>query len=335
MRHPRQVRALRRRQGHGLPAAVFLLTALVVVLGSAAPAAAEVGRVDVASSSLARQHASLSARSAHGAPRVARGPVVRRAAEPVGDWTHVFEVASYVTAQPPAVPLVLLIADSTAREATVSDVSWAAKVAKLSGPAVVSYTLGSTNQTYTHDLAVVEALPTGPALVFIGVGLSRFTNAQPVPATPDVGAVAALSPWVQHHYSGRHILSAVKKKALVRSWLKTRAPVFKRNYAANLTALDTLVQACQQKGMTPVLVELPLNLPIVRHAFDRQRARYRMGCAGIASTRQVPYLRFVGKIGLRSRDFYDLIHLVGPGRSKYQARLAAEVVTLLAPPAQP
>lgn len=258
----------------------------------------------------------------------------RAGTERVSDWTHVFEVASYVTAQPPAVPLVLFVADSTGREGTVSEARLTGAVAASGGPLVAAYSLASHNQTFAADLAVVQALPDRPALVLIGVGLSRFTNAQPVPAIPAVGTVTALSPWVQHLYGSRHILSRDQKRALVRTWLRRRAPVFRRNVAANLAALDTLVQTCQAKGMTPVLVELPLNLPIVRHAFDRQRARYRAGCVGIAQARGITYLRFVGRIGLRSRDFYDLIHLVGAGRTKYQTRLAAETATLLAPYAQ-
>ena len=57
----------------------------------------------------------------------------------------------------------------------------------------------------------------------------------------------------------------------MRWWLADRYPLFKENFAGNTAELEQLIVACQARGLHPVLLELPLNLPIVRHAFDKPR----------------------------------------------------------------
>ena len=43
----------------------------------------------------------------------------------------------------------------------------------------------------------------------------------------------------------------------------------------------------------------------------------------------MPYLDFNRELAIPSADFYDLSHLVEPGRVLWQKRLADELVTLL------
>ena len=93
--------------------------------------------------------------------------------------------------------------------------------------------------------------------------------------------------------------------------------------------LRELIALCQDKGFYPVLVELPLNLPIVRHSWDAPRDRYRRGARAAAATYGIPYDDFIARIGLVSNDFVDLSHLVEPGRAKYQRRLSHVVVARL------
>ena len=57
----------------------------------------------------------------------------------------------------------------------------------------------------------------------------------------------------------------------MRWWLADRYPFFKENFAGNAAELDQLIATCQTRGLHPVLLELPLNLPIVGHAFDKPR----------------------------------------------------------------
>ena len=77
-------------------------------------------------------------------------------------------------------------------------------------------------------------------------------------------------------------------------------------------------------------VELPLNLPIVRHAFDKPRVQYRDSCRALAKKYTIPKINFLKRTHLVSSDFADLFHLVEPGRVKWQLRLSKTVVSLLA-----
>ena len=74
------------------------------------------------------------------------------------------------------------------------------------------------------------------------------------------------------------------------------------------------------------MLEMPLNLPVIGDAFDDARAQYQKGCLDLAAKYDIKYVRFVSKIGLRGTDFYDLRHLLPPGRRKWQTRLSRELV---------
>ena len=65
------------------------------------------------------------------------------------------------------------------------------------------------------------------------------------------------------------------------------------------------------------------------HAFDAPRAQVRAGCRALAKKYDIPYVDFAQKAGMVSGDFYDLLHLVQPGRVKYQRRLCGQLVGLL------
>jgi len=257
---------------------------------------------------------------------------------PVSELRHIKEAHAYLAglARPITPPLVYLIGDSTTRESVVSEAKWAAKVLQLGGPEVQPYVLASQNQTFPLDRVITDGLPEEPALVLISVGLSRFTN--PPAQDPALGEplppLAAMSPWRQHLYSASDRLTAAQKRAKVRLWLQRRYPLFKNNRAANVARLRALVQECQRRGWRVALLEMPVNRAVVGHAFDTPIARYRADCLAIASDAGIRFLRFTGVVSRSSANFYDLIHLVGNGptggRTKWQARLSAEVVKLMA-----
>ncbi len=275
-------------------------------------------------------------------PDVAARPVVAVAAAArvatVSEIVHIKEAHAYLAglARPITPPLVYFIGDSTTRESVITEARWAAKVLQLGGPEVQPYVLASQNQTFPLDQVIADGLPDEPALVLVAVGLSRFTN--PPAKDPTLGEplapLAAMSPWRQHLYSASDRLTAAQKRAKVRQWLERRYPLFKKNRAANVARLRALVQHCRSRGWKVALVEMPVNKAVVGHAFDAPIARYRTDCLAIARDAGVRFLRFTGVVSRSSANFYDLIHLVGNGpaggRTRWQARLSAEVVKLMA-----
>jgi hypothetical protein len=241
----------------------------------------------------------------------------------------VLQVVANLKAQPPAAPLVCLLGGSAARESTIDDASWSGQVTTLGGPPVVAYNLGSRNRTLAQDVELVRALPKTPGIVYIGINVGRFT-APPSHPTLDLPEPSqSLLPYRQHQYSQSKILSVARKRALLAKWLAERYPVFKKNYASNLETLDKLVVACKDRGLRPVLLELPRDTAIVGHALDAPVARYTSGCRALAKKHGVPWVSFVNAARLPNADFYDLWHLVEPGRAVWQRFLSANSAGLL------
>ena len=244
------------------------------------------------------------------------------------DWQHALRVAQELRDAPPSQPVVLLLGGSSAREATVSDASWAADTARRGGPTVVAYNLGSRNQTFEQETALVGALPSIPMLIYIGVNRGRFTS--PPTTTTSTTPEATKGTYTQHHYSSARIWTPARKEQAVQRWLRVRYPVFKERFAANLERLDKLVATCLRRGYRPVIVDLPRNMEVIGGAFDAPDDQYQEGCRQLASARGVPFLGFIDALGLENADFFDLDHLVDPGRPKFQGRLAEESARLLA-----
>ncbi len=246
------------------------------------------------------------------------------------DWYHALDVIAAVAKAPPEVPLVVLVGGSCARECTVGDGDWATQVDRRGGPPVVTYNIGSRNQTFYEDVALVKGLPAQvPTIVYIGVNMGRFTSPytrKDVPLTPDPDKSARHS---QHHYSRTRILTLAQKKALIPDWLTRRYPVFKARFKYNLGQLERLVRACKRRGFHPVLLELPRNMAVIGGAFDRPIQRYHRGCKALAWKHGVPFVNFVRAARLVNRDFFDLAHLVEPGRVKFQRLLSDRTVRLL------
>jgi len=245
------------------------------------------------------------------------------------DWAHVLQVVANLQEQPPAEPVVCLLGGSAARESTIDDAKWAAQVKKLGGPSVVAYNLGSRNRTLAQDVKLIQALPETPGIVYIGINVGRFTAPPSHPTLDLPEPTQSLPPYRRHQYSQSKILSVAKKKALLSEWLAKRYPVFKKNYASNLKTLEKLLAACKDQGLRPVLLELPRNTAIVGHALDAPVAQYASGCRALAKKHGVPWVSFVGAPRLPNADFYDLWHLVEPGRTVWQKLLSAKTVALL------
>jgi len=242
-------------------------------------------------------------------------------------------LATSVTPSPTgsAPPAVYILGGSSARESIVGNANLATQIESAGGPAVRVLDLGASNQSYADDAALVKAMPAGPALVLIGVNQGRYTGSPTAPGGGSAAARAVLagSGEVKHRYSAKAILSDEKKTVLAARWAAEREPLFEKNYAANESALERLVRLCQRRGFRPVLMELPVDLEIAGDTLGGVRARFRAGSRRLATRYDIPFLDFVADAGLRNEEFYDLFHLVEPGRIKWQKRLTTEVVPLL------
>jgi hypothetical protein len=247
------------------------------------------------------------------------------------DWYHALEVVAELRERPPGLPLVVLIGGSCARECTVSDADWAAQVRRRAGPEVDTYDLGSRNQTFYEDVALVKALPKTPAIVFIAVNTERFTSpytTRPVSLEPD----PVKSAWyAQHHYTSARILSLQRKREMARDWMVRRYPVFRSRYAYNLGQLGRVPRECQKRPyLHPVILEMPRNMQVIGSALSRPIRQYHGGCKDLAKEYRIPFVNFVAAARLVNRDFYDLGHLVQPGRVKFQRLLSDRTIALLA-----
>lgn len=313
--------------------------------GRSAGAIARLALLVVLSAALALPAAACSAQPEVGAAPSsgdAVAPSGATGAEDVGaragsgsDWSHVLQVVANVKAAPPAKPLVILLGGSAARESTISDRSWRTQIVAKGGPVAAVYNLGSSNRTLAQNVAIVKALPEGtserPTIVYIGVNLGSFTRAQktarislPQPDTP-----LPAYKYKQHHYSQKRILTAANKRMLVKAWLTDRYPVFKRNFASSAGVLDELIATCKTRGLHPVLFELPRNTAIIGRRLDAPTKRYRDTCRALAGKHGIPYVNLVAQARLRNHAFYDLWHLIEPGRKVWQSLLSTRTATLL------
>ncbi len=133
-----------------------------------------------------------------------------------------------------------------------------------------------------------------------------------------------------HQYSVRDdILSTAKKKALLQNWLAKRYPVFKRNFANSAAVLETLIKTCKTRGYKPVLFELPRNTQIIGNSLNAPTTKFREKCKTLAARYKIPWVSQVAAAKLPSTDFYDLWHLVEPGRTVWQRLLSVKTAALL------
>lgn len=243
------------------------------------------------------------------------------------EWGHALYVAEGLRTEPPEMPVVLLLGGSSAREATVSDVSWAAEVQRR-GASAITHNFGSRRQTFEQEVVYVKTLPRVPMVIYIGVNLGRFAS--------ELTTTATLTPpledptFVRHHYKHAPIWTFARKQERIRFWLEHRYPIFKQRYAAHRADLERLVATCVDRGYQPVLLALPRNIAVIGDALDEPTGRYMRDCRRLATKYDVPFLDFVPDLNLPDEDFYDLDHLIATGQPKFEGRLAAETVRLIA-----
>lgn len=131
-------------------------------------------------------------------------------------------------------------------------------------------------------------------------------------------------------YSLERAYTPAQKDSMVATWFERAYPRFRANVDYNLAMLDEVVACAQERGLHVVIVELPLNRAAVRGRFDEVLSMYQGPVRAMARARRVPYLDLERTDALPSSDFHDLVHLVEPGRARWQRRLARELAALMA-----
>jgi lysophospholipase L1-like esterase len=141
-------------------------------------------------------------------------------------------------------------------------------------------------------------------------------------------------PYVPHKYVLAKIHTKAQKEAMVRLWNATRYPVFHQNLQFNLALVRQILISCRQRGVHAVLLELPQNNEIIQGRFDKAVAEYQVPLHKLAAQFGVTYLDFNAAAAIPSADFFDLSHLVQPGRVIWQRRLAKALAALVGPDGQ-
>lgn len=245
------------------------------------------------------------------------------------DWLHALQLIADLRAQPPRAPLILIIGDSTAREATISDASLTAAIGRLSGRKVVAHNIASNSQLFAQDVALVPFIPHRQTIVFIGVDVVRFSQAAAT-VTVKLPLPGSIQRFRQHRYRVSSVLSLSQKRANVETWLREGLPAFEAYYQDDLATLEQEVAACKARGLYPVLLNTPRNTAVIGDKWSAPVETYVAGCAALAAKYDIPFVNFVGRAHFAAGDFYDLIHAVEPGRARFQPLLCVRAARLLA-----
>ena len=115
----------------------------------------------------------------------------------------------------------------------------------------------------------------------------------------------------------------------MQTWLSDRYPVFKRNFGTSAGVLETLIKVCQTRGYKPVLFELPRDTAVIGSSLSAPSTRFRDKCRALATKYKIPWVSQVSAAKLPNSSFYDLWHLVEPGRTTWQGLLSARTAALL------
>jgi hypothetical protein len=137
--------------------------------------------------------------------------------------------------------------------------------------------------------------------------------------------------YVPHKYSVAKVHTKAQKEAMVRLWNRKRYPVFRQNLQFNLALVRQILISCRERGVHAVLLELPQNNEAIKGRFDTAVAMYQVPLHKLAAEFGVSYLDFNAAAAIPSADFFDLSHLVQPGRLIWQRRLAQELAALMGP----
>lgn len=255
------------------------------------------------------------------------------------DFIRVLQLVADLRAHPPADPLVCLLGGSSARECTISNGSWSARVSSLRGYRVKCVNLGSKHRRFTQDRRIVGYLPEGTDIVYMGVNVGRFCNGPydpavilPEPSDASASATAKGGAEATRSAAGRastKVLPNWRKRQIAQQWMVKRWPNFRKRWRSNLRVLERVCRRSLARGQHPVIIDLPRNMQIIGRLLDRPMRMYHRGCRDLAKKLGIPYVQFQSSTRLTNRDFSDLWHTVESGQVKWERALAATTARLI------
>ena len=161
-------------------------------------------------------------------------PVRSGLMSPLEDWHHLRQVMGYLKVNRPKKPTVYLLGGSSTRECTVNDLNWRRQIVEFGGPSVWAFNLGSSNQSFDHEIEMVRLLPDVPTIVLIGINVGRYCWKPPTQAAIDKMVLkdegSVIKPYAQHRFVYNHIAADYRKREMVDKWLDERAPEFNANF---------------------------------------------------------------------------------------------------------
>ncbi len=138
--------------------------------------------------------------------------------------------------------------------------------------------------------------------------------------------------YLQHKYSQARISTPSVKEKYVHRWLSQQGRpggAFDQYFAYNGELLDAMVRLAESRGFQVVLMEVPENKAVVGARFDRYKQVYQPFLRDLAAKDGASYVDFVPSLDLPNDDFFDLTHLVEPGRVKWQGALVEAIAPIL------
>ena len=132
----------------------------------------------------------------------------------------------------------------------------------------------------------------------------------------------------QHRYNLKHNHTVAEKERMVRVWNTRWYKKFERHLEFHLAMLEQVLTRCRERGLHPVLLELPLNRDLVGDRLDHAAAQYQGPVRALAAEYHAPYLDFNDEVAIPNGYFHDLSHLAEPGRVIWQAELARRLAAL-------
>lgn len=132
-----------------------------------------------------------------------------------------------------------------------------------------------------------------------------------------------------HRWSADTMRTDSQKRRMVRRWTQLRGAGFRRNFALNLSLLEEAIAAARQKGYEVLLLDLPRNDEIIGGSLSWATTKYQDACRRLASESGVRYVDLNQRVTLANSDFWDLFHLVGGARVRWESALADELAAML------
>ena len=256
----------------------------------------------------------------------------------MSDWERVLAALAYMRAETPTKPVVVLLGGSAARESTISDSSWRGQIVAEGGPETLAWNMGSSNRTMAENLAIVKKLPRVPTIIYVGINLGAFTSANKSAtiALPSPAPGAGDIPLQQYHAykASQDLQHGRRRRRSCECGSPNGTPCTRGTSAGTPGLLEQILKYCAtvedengKRLFRPVLLELPRNSAVIGSALNAPTTKYRDKCKQLATRHKIKWVPQLAS--LPNSSFYDLWHLVEPGRKVWQDKLSAKTATLL------